>query len=277
MFKLNNGKRYLIVILFVTFNLTHGQAEFAFIKKNVNVLAEQLDHDLNSTKDTLILSSPAKIYRVYTIGTNKGAVDNKLLTNNFKVPLTSFNRGKYVFIVDQLRYKIIFTIFVLRGKDLLPGEFLTDTAIASNLNENVEPVKKAIIDSKPLLIKTTELIDKTEEVTVSSFKNEHHSKSVFENWDLLNDAAKLTNPREPRKSISKFPISKNIRTDILAQVVRSSSRTKKSKELLLNPNDYNLTDINRDGIQSRLEARKLMAIKRQKIRDSIKKRIKNQK
>ena len=235
MFTLNNGKRYLIIILFVTFNLAHGQAEFAFIKKNVNVLAEQLDHELNPTKDTLILSSPAKIYRVYTIGTNYGAVDHELLTNNFEVPLSSFKRGKYVFIVDQLRYKIVFTIFVLRGKDLLPGEFLTDTAVASNLDDNVEPIKKAIINPKPLLIKTADLPEKIAEITVSSFKNEHQSKSVFETWDLLKDAAKLTNPREQAKSIAKIPISKNIRVDKLAQVVRSSPRVKKIKPPFKNP------------------------------------------
>jgi len=277
MFNFTYGKRYSIIILFLTFNFTYGQAEFASIRKNIDFRAEQLFHDLNETKDTLILSSPAKIYRVYTVGTFEGLVDHELITNNFEVPLSSFERGKYIFIVDQLGYKIVFTIFVLRGQELAPGEFLySDTALASN-DEKVDPIKKTIDQPKPTLIKTTKLTEVTEEVTETSFKNENDSKSVYETWDLLKDAGKLKSPKEPRKSKSKIPISKNIRTDKLAQIVRSSPRSKKTKTPLLNPNYYNLTDLNRNGVQSRDEARKIMAVKRQKIRDSVKNRIKKQK
>ncbi|MBT8272598.1 MAG: hypothetical protein KJO77_02250 [Bacteroidia bacterium] len=277
MFILKYLKRYFIIILFLTFNLTHSQAEFAVLKKNINVLAEGLNHELNETKDTLILSSPSRIYRVYTAGTHSGKVDQYMLANEFKVPLNLFERGKYVFCVDQLRYKIVFTVFVLKGQELMPGEFLMDSALASNVKKEVEPTKKAVAESAPKMIKAKDLPKKAEAVTETISKKEHHSKSVFETWDLLKDAGKLTNSKEPRKEISKIPTSKNGRVDKLAQVSRSAPKAKKTKTPLMNPNFYNLTDLNRNGVQSREEARRIMATKRQKIRDSIKNRIKNQK
>lgn len=277
MILLNNGKRYFIIILFLTFNLTHAQAEFAFIKKNVNVLAQDLFHDLNETKDTLILSSTNKMYRVYTAGTHSGAVDKHMIATEFKVPLSSFERGKYVFCVDQLRYKIVFTVFVLKGQALLPGEFLMDTALASNTDKKDIQLNDRIVDNKKLIKESTKVTNTTEELVETSVKNERSGKSVFETWDVLRDAGKLTTPVAARKSNSKIPISKSIRTDKFRQLVRSSPRSKRTKNPVLNPHYYNLTDLNRNGVQSREAARKILAAKRQKIRDSIKNRIKNQK
>lgn len=273
---LNNGKRYFIISLFLTFNLSHAQAEFAFIKKNINVLANDLYHDLNETKDTLILKSTNKMYRVYTAGFHSGTIDQHMIATEFKVPLNLFERGKYVFCVDQLRYKIVFTVFILKGQPLQPGEFLMDSALAYNMKKNENQLNDRLVQSRTLIKESTKVTNTEEKLAETAVKTEHGGQSVFENFDVLRDAAKLKNIREPGKAISKIPISKNIRTDKLSQLVRSSPRAKTIKKPVLNPNYYNLTDLNRNGVQSREEARKIMAAKRKKIRDSIKNRIKDQ-
>ncbi len=310
-----NVKGYLIVLLLVACNLIHAQGEFASIRKNINVLAKGLNHDLNKTKDTLKISSSDKFFRIYTIGDNNGAVDQYLNTNTFEVPLRSFERGKYVFIVDQSKVKIVFTIFVLNGKDLLPGEFLYSRHVASNLDEVDGPKDEAAIESDVAAIESdatkvesvvttiksdvasnefdattiepdissNEFDTTTIEPDVASIESDiaaiesdetiiESVKATIESWDLLREVAKLSKTHKRTAFNLLNPRSNNNRNNKLAKGGKLNERTKKLKIPVKNLNSYNLTDFNRYGLQTREEARKIMAIERQKLRDSIKKK-----
>ncbi len=222
-------------------NFTHAQGNFASIRKNVNVRAIGLKHDLNKSKDTLKLSSTDKIFRVYTVGDFSGIVDQYLNANKFEVSLRSFEKGKYVFVVDQSNRKIVFQIYILNGEDLLPDEWFSNTALASTLDE---------VD------------DLDDEATIESL-------------DLLKESTKFSKFIKTKKSNLKHFRSKKYRNNKRVNEDRLKERTKKLNIPKKNLKPYNLTDLNRNGMQSRDEARKIMAIERQKIRDSIKKTSNN--
>jgi len=105
--------RPFLLALLLTFwfqNLT-AQEDYAFIKKNLNVRAKDLVHDLNATKDTLILQSDKKIDYVYSINSDyKRELDTYVFENALKVPLSKFTKGKHVFVVGQNHMKIVFVI-----------------------------------------------------------------------------------------------------------------------------------------------------------------------
>ena len=108
-----------------------AQDDFASLRKNVNIRAKGLNHDLNKTKDTLILSSQNKIYRIYTVGDNSGVVDRTVNDLEMKMPLRSLKKGKYVFVVDQLNLKIVFQIQIHK-------DFSEETVLAFNSQNEPE-------------------------------------------------------------------------------------------------------------------------------------------
>lgn len=108
--------RSLIIASLVSFTFHHLQAQkqFALIEKNHNVRAKDLSHDLNSTKDTLILESPKSIDYVYAINSDyKREIDFYNNSNSLKIPLNQLTKGKHVFVVGNQGMQIIFVIRVL--------------------------------------------------------------------------------------------------------------------------------------------------------------------
>lgn len=97
---------------------TAQKKDFALIEKNVNITASDLFHDLNKTKDTLILNSGDKrIRNVYSINTNyKRETQEYINANSAKVPLTHLSKGKHIFVVEQVPLKIVFVVRVLQDK-----------------------------------------------------------------------------------------------------------------------------------------------------------------
>lgn len=87
----------------------------AKIKKNVNVQASGLYHDLNKTKDTLILRSDKKINYLYTAN-NDGKRDVNLRVDSkfFKLPLNQLDAGRNVFVAVQSPLKIVFVVDILK-------------------------------------------------------------------------------------------------------------------------------------------------------------------
>lgn len=104
----------IIIFLFVlSFQNVYTQEDFAVIKKNFNSRASGLSHNLNKTKDTLILKSPSKISYVYSINRDyKREIDSYIFDNEHKVPLTSLSHGKHVFVVGHQNMKIVFSVFI---------------------------------------------------------------------------------------------------------------------------------------------------------------------
>ncbi len=110
-------KKYLLVFITTCTNLffqgLFAQESFATIEKNVNVDASRLFHDLNKTKDTLLLKSDKKISYIYSINKNyKREVNYFIDRNAFKVPLKNLSKGRHVFVVGQSNLKIVFVIHV---------------------------------------------------------------------------------------------------------------------------------------------------------------------
>lgn len=104
----------------LTFQKLHAQKHFAIIEKNYNVRAKDLSHDLNATKDTLILQSPKTIDYVYAINTDyKREIDFYNNTNSLKIPLNQLSKGKHVFVVGNQRMQIIFVVRVQKDSGRL--------------------------------------------------------------------------------------------------------------------------------------------------------------
>ncbi|MCB0461769.1 MAG: hypothetical protein R2816_06315 [Flavobacteriaceae bacterium] len=101
-----------------------AQHDFAKIEKNINVLASGLYHDLNATKDTLVLKSDSKISYIYDIHNKmKHDINNRVYATNYKVGLRDLAKGKHMFVVVQDSLKIVFVVRIF-------GD--TPTIVASN-------------------------------------------------------------------------------------------------------------------------------------------------
>ena len=116
-------KTLVMLVIIACFDLlsssAYAQKKFASIEKNVNASANELFHDLNTSKDTLILSGDKWIRKVYSINQDyKRETDEYINSNSVKLPLTHLSKGKHVFVVEQMPMKIVFVIKVFRDKEL---------------------------------------------------------------------------------------------------------------------------------------------------------------
>ncbi len=112
-------KRYLILLLVICsgsfFQKIYAQNPYAVLEKNRNIAVKNLHHELNTSKDTLLLKSDFRIDRVYSINKDiKREIDTIIFADNYNVPLVNLTKGKHVFVVEQNRKKIVFVIRVLR-------------------------------------------------------------------------------------------------------------------------------------------------------------------
>lgn len=112
-------KTYVFLIFLITFIFC---SQFAFsqtsymakIEKNTNFSARTLLHELNSTKDTLVLRSPSKISHIYSINNEfKREIDTYPFAFDYKLPLQNLSKGKHVLVVSQSPKKIIFVIYIM--------------------------------------------------------------------------------------------------------------------------------------------------------------------
>ncbi|MCK5400121.1 MAG: hypothetical protein KAJ28_00680 [Flavobacteriaceae bacterium] len=112
-------KKYLVVLIISCTNLLlqdlFSQESFATIEKNVHISARGLFHDLNKSKDTLLLKSDKAINYVYSINRDyKREVDKYINANSYKVPLKNLSIGKHLFVVRQSPVLIVFVIRILK-------------------------------------------------------------------------------------------------------------------------------------------------------------------
>lgn len=114
------------------FQKIYAQDSFAILEKNKNTAVKNLIHELNLTKDTLILKSDSRIDRVYCINTDiKREVDTLIYAQEHKISLNTLTKGKHVFVVEQNRKKIVFVIRILRDY-IIPKEKITKVAVSGN-------------------------------------------------------------------------------------------------------------------------------------------------
>lgn len=141
----NNSSKCFLYAIFIGMLITNvsiAQNDFASIRKNVNVLAKSLKHDLCKTKDTLILQGEERIKRIYTIGENSGLIDESLFTKNYKLPLNNFKNGRYVFVVYESRKRIVFEVTVLNNK-------LPETTVVASKTD-VKPEAKIVAKERAI-------------------------------------------------------------------------------------------------------------------------------
>ncbi len=94
-------------------NSVFSQTAFAKIEKNRNLTAQALFHELNTSKDTLLLKSDTEIAHVYSINSvYKRELDVYLNETDLQIPLSKLSRGKHVMVVEQTPKKIIFVIYI---------------------------------------------------------------------------------------------------------------------------------------------------------------------
>lgn len=106
-----------VILFFVgmTSQTLYAQQNFAIIEKNVNVRAKCLLHYLSATKDTLILKGDRKIGYISAIDENSNrVVDTYVGEKDFKLPLKTLKKGKYIFVVIQQPLQIVFVVKVLK-------------------------------------------------------------------------------------------------------------------------------------------------------------------
>ena len=97
-----------------------AQDDFAKLEKNVNIRAKGLIHQLNASKDTLILKSKSLINKVYSVSMDyKREISLPVNKKHINIPISHLSFGKHVVVVVQSKMRIVFVIRVLRDNELL--------------------------------------------------------------------------------------------------------------------------------------------------------------
>ena len=105
---------FTVLIVGLT-NSAFSQNGVATIRKNTNVIASGLYHDLNKTNDTLILKSDKKINYLYTANTTEEKEVNVRVDSTFyKLPLNRLTKGRNVLVAIQSPLRIVFVIDVIK-------------------------------------------------------------------------------------------------------------------------------------------------------------------
>lgn len=100
--------------------LTQAQNDFAILEKNINERAKGLTHDLNASKDKLILSSDRLISRVYSVSADQTReIDQTYNLYDVEIPLTNFSKGKHIFVTVQGKQRIVFVVKILGDDNIL--------------------------------------------------------------------------------------------------------------------------------------------------------------
>lgn len=103
-----------VVLIIVTFSNVFSQVDYARIDKNKNTQAKDFFHDLNKTKDTLVLKSSRKINYLYSIDKSQRRDLNLLIdSKTYKLPLNKLGKGKHVFVAIQSPLRIVFVVHIL--------------------------------------------------------------------------------------------------------------------------------------------------------------------
>lgn len=105
----------VVVLIFLLSFTLQAQESYAKLEKNRNIQAKELIHELNETKDTLILRSNKKINGLYSINKDYSReLDFYINDTSFKLPLNKLSVGKHVMVAVQSPKRIVFVIRILK-------------------------------------------------------------------------------------------------------------------------------------------------------------------
>ena len=112
--KINHRTLVLLFILPVFCSIhSYGQDKLFTLEKNRNVLANDLVHTLNRTKDSLLLRSNQKIHYIYSINReNEKEINQFVDAHEALIPLNDLSSGKHVIAVSLEQKKILFVVWV---------------------------------------------------------------------------------------------------------------------------------------------------------------------
>ena len=239
-----------------------AQDDFASLRKNVNYRAKGLNHDLNSTKDTLLLSSKSKIYRIYTVGDNSGAIDKTINDFSAKIPLNPLDQGKYVFVVDQLNLKIVFQIQIMRDYQLEQvvanhdETEIQDTQPSEALAEIDDEEQSSIVEQESDNEGASEILD----TQVQTESNDKSQEEILE--EKLDEQRLMIRQYKEEKrrnmSVSKLlsiRSSKEFDEEVPSKDRLSRFKRKQKTKRNGDSRAYNITELDRVGMQTREEAR----------------------
>jgi hypothetical protein len=118
-----------------------AQEHYAKLEKNRNIQAKDLVHELNETRDTLILKSEKKINYLYTINKDyTRELEFKINDTSYQLPLNKLSVGKHVLVAVQSPKRIVFVVRVLKE---IPK---TKTAYATEKKRSTSiPVKVVVV------------------------------------------------------------------------------------------------------------------------------------
>jgi len=126
-------RNFLLTILFAISKIfvhnSYAQEKIAIVEKNNNVLAKDLSHELNASKDTLVLRSKHRMHYVYSVNSkNEREIDEFVEDVKINIPINRLSSGKHLFAVSYMQRKIIFVVRVYDPKA---------TYVASQRDEDV--------------------------------------------------------------------------------------------------------------------------------------------
>ncbi|GAA4243019.1 hypothetical protein KO504_02330 [Winogradskyella psychrotolerans] len=105
----------VLILLFLLGFTLQAQESYAKLEKNRNIQAKDFIHQLNTTKDTLILRSDKIINSLYTINQNyTRELDFEIDTTEYRLPLNKLSKGKHVFVAIQSPKRIVFVVKILK-------------------------------------------------------------------------------------------------------------------------------------------------------------------
>ena len=105
----------VVVLIFLLSFTLQAQESYAKLEKNRNIQAKELIHELNETKDTLILRSNKKINGLYSINKDYSReLDFYINDTSFKLPLNKLSVGKHVMVAVQSPKRVVFVIRILK-------------------------------------------------------------------------------------------------------------------------------------------------------------------
>ena len=105
------------------YQVSAQSSHVGLIEKNSNISASDIFHDLNQTKDTLLLQSDKPITYVYSINAEyKREIDSYINKKEFKLSLSELSKGKHVLVVSQSSKKIVFVLHIYDSKNLTSVE-----------------------------------------------------------------------------------------------------------------------------------------------------------
>ena len=134
----------VIILLFLLGFTLQAQEHFAKLEKNRNIQAKGLIHELNKTRDTLILTSDKKINYLYSINKDYSRnFDFKVDTTSYKLPLNKLTKGKHVLVAVQSPMRIVFVIRILKD---IPNEEGHVKVVLEELVV-IEPIKIALSEN----------------------------------------------------------------------------------------------------------------------------------